>query len=114
MLEEVENGLLKRDAVIGVSVVGGHVDLVDLLIAGFVEGFDEGVIGWGEAVVGGEDEDVASGKFRCGCGEVPGGGVGDEFVGKGFGCGAGEWGHAFVSEMSGDGFDDGVVLVSGE
>ena len=114
LLEEVEDGLLERDAVVGVGVVGGHVYLVDLLIAGFVEGFDKGVVCGGEAIVGGENEDVTSGEFGSEVHEVKCGGVGDDLVGETLGAGAGERGHAFVGEVGGDGFDGSIVLVGGE
>ena len=95
-------------------MVGGYVDLLDLLIARFAEGFDEGVVCRGEAIVGREDEDWAGGQVGGEADEVPFGSVGDELVGERLGGGAGEGRHAFRGQMSGEAFDGCVVLVGGE
>ena len=63
MVQAVEDCLFEGDALVGVGVVGCHVDRFDVLIACFVKGFDEGVVGRGKAVVGGDDEDGAGGEL---------------------------------------------------
>jgi len=117
--EAVEDGLLEGDAVVGVRVVGVHVDLLDLGVAGLLERGEEGVVGWGEAVVGGDDEDGAGGELRCEVDGVPGVGVDDDLFCEAGGSAAGEWRHAFGGEAGGDGmkgepaliFRDGLQLI---
>jgi hypothetical protein len=44
VVEAIEDCLFEGDALVGVGVVGGHVDYGDLLVAGFVESINEGVV----------------------------------------------------------------------
>jgi hypothetical protein len=83
-------------------VVGGHVDGDDLFASGLVEGFDEGVVDGGEAVVGGDDEDGTGGEFGGDTYGVPGWGVGDDLFGEALRCAAGERCNAFGGEGGGE------------
>jgi hypothetical protein len=47
----LQHGLLESDAMVGEGMVRGHVNCRDLGTAGFVKSFDEGVVGWGKAII---------------------------------------------------------------
>ena len=83
-------------------MIGGEVDGGQVGCAGFVEGGDEGVVRWCEAVVGGDDEHWAGDEFWGEVGDVPGRGVGDDLFGQSFGRASGEGRHAFGSEVGGE------------
>lgn len=52
----IEYGLLEDNAVVGVRMIGGDVDGVDLLITQLFDGMDERIAGSGQAVVGGDNQ----------------------------------------------------------
>jgi hypothetical protein len=54
--EAIEHCLLESDAVVGIGMVGGEMDLDDLLVSGFFDGVGEGSVRCREAVIRGDDE----------------------------------------------------------
>lgn len=105
--EEVEDGLLESDAVVGVGVVGGEMLFDDVVVASGFEVSGQGIGGGSVAVVGGDDEDGAAGEFGCEGRDVPGGGVGHKVFGEGLGGAAGEGRHALCGECLGNALNDG-------
>lgn len=75
LVEPLEDGGFKRDAVIAETVIGIEVRIGDGR-AGLLKRGGQAFIGGSEAVVGGEDEDGARSNFGREGGESPGGGVG--------------------------------------
>ena len=101
VFERFQYGFFQGDALVGVRVIGRHMDCGDLGCAGFVKGGNEGVVGGSEAVVRGDDEHGAAGEFWGEVGDVPGCCVGDDFFGEALGGAAGEGRHAVGGEVGG-------------
>src|SRR5216683_7118364 len=70
--------------------------------AAFMKGGDEGVVGWCEAVVGGDDEHGTGGELWGEVGDVPDCCVRDDLFGEALRGAAGEGRHAFGSEVGGE------------
>jgi len=110
--EGFEHSFFERDALVGVGVIGCEMDGGDVGCAGFVKRLDEGVVGWREAVVGGDDEYWAGCELRGECRNVPGRSVRDDFFGEAFGRATGEGRHAFGGEVGGEA-GGGFFLLAG-
>jgi hypothetical protein len=52
----IQYDFLEGNAMVGIGMIGGDVDSIDLLVAHFFSGVDECIAGIGEAVVGGYNE----------------------------------------------------------
>src|SRR5580700_8960316 len=82
LLEGLEYSFFKRDTLVGVGMIRCQMNGCEVGGPGFAKRGDESFVGWGEAVVGGDDEHGAGGELWSEAGNVPGCGVGDDLFGE--------------------------------